>query len=319
MPSFFKRKSPMDRLEAELASLRSRAETLNNRHRAADAAFLDAKTKLQCHHLEADLNVDDKVRARLEAAVATCAVTREGYADALNEVHAQMAEAERKIAAEQDAIKRAAAADQLDKALSAFEVALPKFLEQARILAIPLAEIGWHYESGQLKSFIENVAAQIELAAGVNLTELSTIPNAIRQGRQAIPGERAPVPVAAAIDPTPETQTVFMLRSARYRDHDGRKRFAGQWEDAIMPLATAQRALRERVAAPVTDPRRAKLRGVRGGDFNPNAPDVVDLDAIEEHQDAPLIEPDPVLRAANFTEIDRSDEARSIQVEVPRA
>jgi hypothetical protein len=36
----------------------------------------------------------------------------------------------------------------------------------------------------------------------------------------------------------------FMLCSAHCRDHDGRKRFAGQWEDAIMPVATAQCALR---------------------------------------------------------------------------
>jgi hypothetical protein len=31
------------------------------------------------------------------------------------------------------------------------------------------------------------------------------------------------------------------------------------------------------------------------------------------------VEPDPVLREANFTPIDRSAEARTIQIEVPRA
>ena len=80
----------MEKLETELAALRARAETLGTRHAAADVAFLDAKSKLQRHHLEADLDADDKARAKLEAAVAACAVTRDGYADALGEVQAQI-------------------------------------------------------------------------------------------------------------------------------------------------------------------------------------------------------------------------------------
>jgi hypothetical protein len=83
-------------------------------------------------------------------------------------------------------------------------------------------------------------------------------------------------------------------------------------------VVTAQRALDKGIAVAVTDPCRARLRGARGGDFNPNAPDVVDLDAVEEPTGAPHIEPDPVLRAANFTVIDRRAEARTIQIEVPR-
>jgi len=58
---------------------------------------------------------------------------------------------------------------------------------------------------------------------------------------------------------------VFMLRSANYRDESGRSQFAGQYEDAMMPVPTAQRALRHGVAVSVADPRRAQLRGVRGG------------------------------------------------------
>lgn len=92
MKALFERKSPMDKLEAELASLRARAETLNSRHAAADAEFLDAKSKLQRHHLEADLNTGDKARTKLEAAVAACALIRDGYADALAEVHNKIAD-----------------------------------------------------------------------------------------------------------------------------------------------------------------------------------------------------------------------------------
>jgi hypothetical protein len=177
---------------------------------------------------------------------------------------------------------------------------MPTYLAQSRILADVLSEIGqWRFESGQMAGFVENTIGQIEVAANVTLAELKAMPDAIRRGRQAIPREPVPTPVAVT-EPTPKTQTVFMLRSAKYHDHDGRKRFAGQWEDAAMPVATAQRALDKGIAVAVTDPRRARLRGARGGDFNPLAPDVVDLDAVEEPKGTPHIESDPVLRQAGF-------------------
>ena len=56
-----------------------------------------------------------------------------------------------------------------------------------------------------------------------------------------------------------------------------------------MPVPTAQRALRHGVAVTVADPRRAQLRGSRGGDYRPLASDVVDLDAIEEPKGVPYI------------------------------
>ncbi|WP_027574418.1 hypothetical protein [Bradyrhizobium sp. WSM1743] len=54
----------------------------------------------------------------------------------------------------------------------------------------------------------------------------------------------------------------------------------------------------------MTDPRRAQPRGSRGGDFNPKAPDVVDLDALEEHSGTAPDTSD-ALRAANFRLVDR--------------
>ncbi|WP_342726083.1 hypothetical protein AAFG07_03800 [Bradyrhizobium sp. B097] len=308
----------MQKLEPIIAALTKRGEQLVAMRVAAQATLDKATKARQEALLSGDLS-DQRALENLQTAVNTAASSVAGLDDALAVLDQDKAEAEVQLAAALESAKRTAAADKLAKQVAAIEAALPGYLEQSRILAGALAEIGhWHVESGQIAGFVQNVMGQTEVAANFALVELAAMPGAIRQGRQVIPGEPPPVPVAAAIDPTPETQTVFMLRSAHYRDYDGRKRFAGQWEDAIMPLATAQRALRERVAVPVTDPRRAELRGMRGGDFNPTAPDVVDLDAIDEYQNAPLTEPDPVLRAANFTEIDRSDEARSIQIEVPR-
>jgi hypothetical protein len=141
---------------------------------------------------------------------------------------------------------------------------------------------------------------------------------AIRDGSAPIPAPKpAPDPVTVIEPPTP-TMTVFMLRSANYRDHDGWKWFAGQYEDTMMPVPTAQRALRHGVAVSVADPRRAHLRGARGSDYRPLAPDIVDLDAMKEAGGAPYVGSDPALAQAHFTEIDRSGEARTIQLAVPR-
>jgi chromosome segregation ATPase len=156
----------MDKLETELAALLARAETLSSRHAAADAAFLDAKATLQRHHLQADLDVDDKARTKLEATVAACAVTRDGYADALGEVQAQIADAEQKIAAERALAERKAASEELARKLNQVEGTLPDYLEAARRLAGALEAIHFHYEANEMARFVGNTTAQVEVAAG---------------------------------------------------------------------------------------------------------------------------------------------------------
>src|SRR5262249_43994091 len=59
-------KLPHGKLGHELAALLARAETLRIRHAAAEVAFVDAEAKLQQHLLEADLDGDEKVLAKLE-------------------------------------------------------------------------------------------------------------------------------------------------------------------------------------------------------------------------------------------------------------
>ncbi|WP_461330003.1 hypothetical protein [Bradyrhizobium diazoefficiens] len=306
----------MEKLEAELASLRTRAETLNSRHAAADAEFIDAKSKLQRHHLEADLNTDDRVRAKLEATVAACAMTRDGYADALAEVQTKVADAEQKLAAERAAAERKSASEQLARDLDVVELALPDYLAAGKRFADALEKLHFHHESGAMALFIGNTATQVEVAAGFALVELRGMVDAIRDGITPIPAVKPASASVPAPEPSPPTETVFMMKSAKYRDHDGRSRFAGQWEDATMPVATAQRALRLGVAVPVTDPKRARLRGTRGGDFNPRAPDVVDLDAVEEPKSVPHA--NPVLSGANFTPLPTAA-PRTILIDVQRS
>jgi hypothetical protein len=315
MKNFF-RKTPTQPLETTIASLTKRGEQLVAKRVSAQDAVDEAIKSRQQALLSGDLD-DQRTLDKMQAAVVAATSDLAGVDDALAILAQHKTDAESQLDAERQRIERAAAADKLSQRVAAIEAALPGYLEQSRALADALSKIGhWHFESGQMSGFLQNTMGQIEIAANFALAELKNLPEAIRQGRQAIPRELVLTPVR--VPEPPLTMTVFMLRSAKYCDHDGRKRFAGQWEDAIMPVATAQRALDKGIAVAVTDPRRAQLRGARGGDFNPKASDVVDLDAVEEPKSVSPVEPDPVLRQANFTLIDRSAEARTIQVEVPR-
>ncbi len=307
----------MEKLETELAALRARAETLSSRHTAADAAFLEAKSKLQRYHLEADHDADDRARTKLEAAVAACAVTRDGYADALGEVQAKIADTEQKITTERALVQRKAASENLARDLDEVERVLPDYLGAARRLAGALEAIHFHYESNEMARFVGNTTAQVEVAAGFALAELRAMAASIFAGAAPIPSPKPKTEPVAFIQPPPPTQPLFMLRSAKYRDHEGQTQFAGQYTDATMPVSTAQRALRHGISVTMADPRRAQLRGSRGGDFNFGASDVVDLDGIEESKGAPYIGSvdDPVLAAANFQPLDRGPE-RVLKVRV---
>ena len=160
----------------------------------------------------------------------------------------------------------------------------------------------------EMSKFLQSCMGQMETAANFQLTELKGMPDAIREDRQSIPASKPVRVPIVSVAPPPPTMTVFMLKSARYTDHDGRKLFVGQFEDAIMPVATAQKAMRLALAVPTNDPRRATLRGTRGGDFRADALDVVDIDSAEKYGSVPYVGADKsdVIAAANFTVIDRA-------------
>ena len=142
------------------------------------------------------------------------------------------------------------------------------------------------------------------------------MPERIKTGDVAIPRGK-PEPDAIKVIERPPTQTVFMMRSAKFRDAAGMMRTARQYDDAEMPVQTAQRALRRNVAVPVSDPRRASLKDARGGFHpDPRAPDIVDLDDDDEVTRPPNVA--SVTSDPRFIVLDRSAEARTLEITVPR-
>ncbi|MGX9431185.1 MULTISPECIES: hypothetical protein [Bradyrhizobium] len=305
----------MHKLETAIVSLTKRGEQLAaKRVVAQDALDKASKARLEAH-LSGDLD-DQRALDNLQAAVDMAASTLAGLDEALGVLAQQKAEAEAQLAAERERAERAAAADKLEKQVAAIGAALPKYLEQSRVLADALSEIGhWHFESAQMASFIINGMGQVEIAANFALAELRMMPERIKTGGATIPRDQREPAAVAVVEPRPATQEVFMMRSAKFRDHEGAVRIARQYDDAEMPVQTAQRALRRNVAVPVSDPRRAKLRGARGGfAVDPRSPDVVDLDDETSPSRNEELASEPV---GNFTVIDRSSESRTIKVAGP--
>jgi hypothetical protein len=95
----------------------ARERRLQSRHSATEASFVDAEAKLQHHPLEADLDANEKVREKLEAAVATWASTSDNFAKAIAARKAKIDEAGAKIAAERASIERNTAAGKLARDL----------------------------------------------------------------------------------------------------------------------------------------------------------------------------------------------------------
>jgi hypothetical protein len=312
----FKRKTMVEKIETELAALTQRRETLAARHKAAEAAHTDAKSKLQRHHLEADvLDADDKTRAKLEAAVASWAVTLAGYADALTEVKAKIGDTEAKLMAERAAVERKAASEKLAHDLDEVEQALPVYLEAGRRFADAIEAVGfWHFESGEMSAFVRNISSQVEVASAFSLHELRSMVGAIRDGAAPIPPRQpAPQPIAEIIQPAP-TRTLFCLKSVKWSGGS-----ALQYEDVELPIHLADRAVRCGACVSVTDDRRKTLLGARGGHHvNLNALDVVDLDALDDASGVRFVGPVRAL-PPGFVEIDRSSEARVISIPAQRA
>ncbi|MFG3595529.1 hypothetical protein [Bradyrhizobium sp. RDI18] len=259
-----------------------------------------------------------KVSAKLHDEVVACTLRVSGFDAPLAGLHAQIADLEKNIADEQAAIERTAAADKLAQQVAVIETALPKLMRASSALTEALSALShWNFECDQMKTYIINTTAQIELASGLSLAELRATVDRIRTGDAPIPCEPDAEPITI-VEPPPETMTVWLVRSVKFRDHTGVVRHARQYDDAQMPLETAQLALRLSVAMPLTDPRRRNLKGARGGDYvDPRAPDIVDLDA--DTAKMPNVNVDSsVLAAAVFKVIDRSAENRNLEIAVPR-
>jgi hypothetical protein len=302
----------MQKLETTVASLAKRGEQLATKRIAAQDTLDKAMKARQQALLAGDLD-DQRALSKVQGAVDSAASALAGIDDALAVLEQQKAEADSQLVEERDRAERAKVSEEINAVVTSIEARVEPMLSAIREIADTLAALDYlSFEMGQLGRYLSGVAGEAEIAFAFVVPDVHRLADAVKDGNAAIPRRPKPAePVPVLAPPPPPTQPLFMLRSAKYRDHEGKTQFAGQYTDATMSVPTAQRALRHSVAVSVADPRRAQLRGSRGGDFNPSASDVVDLDAVEKSKcGVPYIGSvdDPVLAAAKFTVIDRGPE-----------
>lgn len=311
--ALFKPKSPVEKLESELSALRGRAETLGNRHAAAEKAFAHAKDALQRYLLEADLDGDEKTRTKLEASLASCALTRDNYADALAKARHLISDLETRLADENTAVQRKAAAAKLAADIASVETALPPLLEHGRRLTDALEALHFHYESAQMRAFLVSALQQVEIASGFTLTELRGNVRGIESGAMPIPAAKPQPAKPVAKEPAPKTYHLFAMRPITWKDSVGRRQYGQQFEDHDVTPAAATRGLSCGALVQLHDPRRKDLRGSRGGQHvNKSAVDLLDLDDEEACRPShvqPVMRSDP-LATANIVEIDRGPERK---------
>lgn len=309
-------KAPMQTLETAVSSFTKRGDRLVAKRIAAHLELEKAINARQQALVSGDL---DDALDKLQGAVNNAESALKGIDDALALIDREKGEAERQLAAERDRAERAKVSAEINGVVKGIAARVEPTLSAMREIADHLMQLDHvSFEMGQLGQYLAGVAGEAEIALDFVMSDVRRSMTAVKDGRATIPRRPAPAEKLAAAQPEPPTMTVFMLRSAHYRDHNGRKRFGGQWEDVIMPAATARRALAKGIAVPVTDSRRAQLRGTRGGDFIPQAADVVDLDAVEKPSALKIEPSDPILREAGFTVLDRSAETRTGEITVMR-
>jgi hypothetical protein len=302
--AIFKKKTKVQNLEPELDTLRQRAEALDVKRCAADAELTSATEARQRHLVEGDLD-DAKTAQLLQDEVNVAASQVVALEDAITVVQAQIADIEQKLDAERIAAERKTASEKLAHDLDAVEKALPNCLEAGRRFAAALGELHHNFEATQMATFLASALSQVEIASASAVTELRGTVRGIADGTMPIPAAKpVPAPVVATALPLP-TRALFAMHDLRWLDDDGRRRVSGQFEDVVLPIRLADKALRFGACVPLTDDRRKKNKDAHGGRHpDPASPHIWDLDDIEARSSGTLyVGPgnDAVLAAANMT------------------
>jgi hypothetical protein len=300
----FGKKSTMEKLGTTLAQLQLRAAALADKRAIADAALAAATAVRQSHRLEGDLT-DEKLDAKLQNDVDLCLSKLTGLDADIATLQAKVTETDQQLAAERNAARRKTAAEKLAHDLDLVEKALPNCLEAGRRFVSALGEIHHNFEATQMATFLASALSQVEIAAAFTLTELRRSVRGIADGTMPIPAAKpVPGPVVATALPLP-TRTLFAMHDLRWLDDDGWLRVSGQFEDVVLPMRLADKALRSGACVPLTDDRRKKNKDAHGGRHpDPASPHTWDLDDIEARSSGTLYVGhgnDAVLAAANMT------------------
>ncbi|KJC37149.1 hypothetical protein UP09_28305 [Bradyrhizobium sp. LTSP885] len=266
----------MQKLEAELSALTSRAALLEGKRVAAQSALTAALEARQTLLLTGDLD-DSKAAQAAQMRVESAGSALAGFDVAITSLAGSVAETEGKLEIERHSAARKVASERLAAQTDAIEQQLAPWLALTRDFAASTAEVGHaNFECGQIAAYLRNVASEVEMAATVQSGNLRASVAGILAGHVAIP--RAPeVAESVEAELTPPLTSLFTLHAIRWIDHHGMQRQCGKWCDVELPTETAARALRLKLCALMNDPLRKTHRG-QGGGYAPQAGWLNDID-----------------------------------------
>lgn len=271
------------------------ADTINARDKLAER-LRDAEIAVTDLRQEAErlalLGADD---AQLSAAEAR---TRE-KADRVMTLQAALAQSKAAVADLERARDEAADKKQRQETSTECEALARRMSEGcAKLVADAAALSDWTaravpvvWEANGLLGFCDIIAKEIPAASeliakllrihGQNVLAGSA-PAAMR-----LPPEKY---VEPAVAPAPPTQTLFCIRSVKWKNEAGQQQIAGQFQDADLPQHLVARALKSRACVPISDPRRRELHGT-AGPYHPNPAHALDLDLDEPEPAASVAQP----------------------------
>jgi hypothetical protein len=151
-------------------------------------------------------------------------------------------------------------------------------------------------ESGGLVHLCAVIGNEIPAASDLIAKLLRVHAQAVLDGRAAA---SLPEPMQPYVQPPvnkPATVQIFSLHALRWIDHEGTVRVSGKWRDCELPPALAEKAIRLKLAAPMSDPRRQKLVGQSPG--HPEPAWLNDLNAEVGPNIATQSAAEPVLHSA---------------------
>jgi hypothetical protein len=293
--------NPEKMLIRDIAAATASRDTITARLADAEAAVAELKMKAERLALEgADDAALDAAEAKTRALTDRVATLRA----ALTQTESRLAGLERERADQADkklraatAAEVAAMADDLEATATSFDSSVEKMAEITGRASL------FVYEAMGLKHFAATARMQVPDATALIAALLRSHAANVLAG-SAPP--TLPKPDAPFVEPEPvRLEQVFCLHAIQWTDHHGVLRRIGKWNDVELPAEAAERALRLGICAPMSDPRRAKLKGYGGGHPEPHW--CKNLDA--EPDDAVALEQtgqrsDPVEHSP-FTVIDR--------------
>jgi hypothetical protein len=257
----FSKKTLMQKIEAELAALTSRATLLNTKRKAAQSTLDGAVEARQKMLLTGNLD-DSKASLALQAKVDTATSALAGFDTAITAQAALVADAEARLAAERLDADRKVGSDLLATQVAVIDQLLGPWLESSRNLASAFEEIHWRFECAQVGGFIRNAAGEVENANLMTAPDLHRSIKSIRDGGLAIPRVPNAVVVPAPAAKQPTTRHVFSVHNVSWTDETGLRVQAAGFE-CDLPPACAERGLKSGALALIGSTAHRTLAGTR--------------------------------------------------------